>query len=202
MIVKVHRSHLPLDPRLSSLFCLVWVSSLTGRTSCWSSHASNSKPGLCLLENCSLPGWSHWMKNITDFAFSATHSSKHGLNVKIHFHSQRFSVIITDLVLFLGCKSLAEALPKGQGGRWNHICNDFKFFAVARRKVINNICTCTRKGIIIDPLRHSRASTLTLLIMSNAGLLMVDHVHFQVGYVYPCFVQPDIILHTDKQYHV
>jgi len=29
---------------------------------------------------------------------------------------QRFSVIITDLVLFLGCKSLAEALPKGQGG--------------------------------------------------------------------------------------
>jgi len=56
---------------------------------------------------------------------------------------QRFSVIITDLVLFLGCKSLAEALPKGQGGR------------------------------------HSRASTLTLLIMSNAGLLMVDHVHFQ-----------------------
>jgi len=56
---------------------------------------------------------------------------------------QRFTVIITDLVLFLGCKSLAEALPKGQGGR------------------------------------HSRASTLTLLIMTNAGLLMVDHVHFQ-----------------------
>ena len=56
---------------------------------------------------------------------------------------QRFSVIITDMVLFLGCKSLAEALPKGQGGR------------------------------------HSRASTLTLLIMTNAGLLMVDHVHFQ-----------------------
>ena len=46
-----------------------------------------------------------------------THSSKHVLNVKIHFHLQRFSVIITDLVLFLGCKSLAEALPKGQGGR-------------------------------------------------------------------------------------
>ena len=46
-----------------------------------------------------------------------THSFKHVLNVKIHFHSQRFSVIITDLVLFLGCKSLAEALPKGQGGR-------------------------------------------------------------------------------------
>ena len=56
---------------------------------------------------------------------------------------QRFTVVITDLVLFLGCKSLAEALPKGQGGR------------------------------------HSRASTLTLLIMTNAGLLMVDHVHFQ-----------------------
>ena len=52
-------------------------------------------------------------------------------------------MVITDLVLFLGCKSLAEALPKGQGGR------------------------------------HSRASTLTLLIMTNAGLLMVDHVHFQ-----------------------
>ena len=141
MFVKVHRSHLPLDPRLSSLFCLVWVSSLTGCTSCRSSHASNSKPGLCLLENCSLPGWSHWMKDITDFAFSAfgchsfiqrsrrlwvcacppptkVISSKHVWNVKIHFHSQRFSVIITDLVLFLGCKSLAEALPKGQGGRW------------------------------------------------------------------------------------
>lgn len=58
---------------------------------------------------------------------------------------QRFSVIFTDLILFLGCRSLSQALaPRGrQGGR------------------------------------YSRASLLSFLIFTNAGLLLVDHVHFQ-----------------------
>jgi len=53
---------------------------------------------------------------------------------------QRTSVMVTDLVLFLGCRSLSSSLPRG-GGR--------------------------------------ASATIPLLVLTNAGLLMVDHVHFQ-----------------------
>lgn len=59
---------------------------------------------------------------------------------------QRLSVIVTDLLLFLGCKALTEALPRS---------------------------TEKQTG------RYSRASILLWLVLSNAGLLMVDHIHFQ-----------------------
>lgn len=59
---------------------------------------------------------------------------------------QRLSVILTDLVLFLGCRALSEALPRGG------------------EKTAG---------------RYSRASVLLWLVLSNAGLLMVDHIHFQ-----------------------
>lgn len=59
---------------------------------------------------------------------------------------QRLSVIVTDLLLFLGCKALTEALPRSLEKHTS---------------------------------RFSRPSILLWLVLSNSGLLMVDHIHFQ-----------------------
>jgi alpha-1,3-glucosyltransferase len=63
---------------------------------------------------------------------------------------QRMSVIVTDLVFALGTQSLVKSLPN-----------------------ISSRLGTKWSG------RFPRASVLTWLLLSNAGLLMVDHIHFQ-----------------------
>jgi len=63
---------------------------------------------------------------------------------------QRLSVIMTDLVLALGVKSCADHLPPILG------------------KTADK-----HTGIF------SRSNTLVILLLSNAGLFLVDHIHFQ-----------------------
>jgi len=63
---------------------------------------------------------------------------------------QRLSVIVTDLVLALGVKSCADTLPSILGK------------------------TAEKHAGIF-----SRSSTLIILLLSNTGLFLVDHIHFQ-----------------------
>jgi len=63
---------------------------------------------------------------------------------------QRLSVIVTDLVFALGVKSCADHLPPILGKTVEKHTGPF-----------------------------SRPNTLTILLLSNAGLFMVDHIHFQ-----------------------
>jgi len=63
---------------------------------------------------------------------------------------QRLSVIVTDLILALGVRSCADTLPNLLGSTAEKHSGSF-----------------------------SRANTLVILILSNTGLFLVDHIHFQ-----------------------
>jgi len=63
---------------------------------------------------------------------------------------QRLSVIVTDLVFALGVKSCAETLPS----------------------LLGSTAEKHAGGV-------SRANTLVILLLSNTGLFLVDHIHFQ-----------------------
>ena len=63
---------------------------------------------------------------------------------------QRLSVIVTDLVFALGVKSCADTLPS----------------------LLGSTAEKHSGGV-------SRANTLAILLLSNTGLFLVDHIHFQ-----------------------
>jgi len=63
---------------------------------------------------------------------------------------QRLSVIVTDLVLALGIKSCADSLPSLLGSKAEKYTGDF-----------------------------SKANIVAILLLSNTGLFLVDHIHFQ-----------------------
>jgi len=63
---------------------------------------------------------------------------------------QRLSVIVTDLVFALGVKSCADTLPS----------------------LLGSTAEKHAGGV-------SRANTLVILLLSNTGLFLVDHIHFQ-----------------------